>query len=177
MNSTVSEPFPLRTRVEIFQSGITKSWAMIIPTGRSADGLGDGSVGLQINLPFSKRVNDFYFHWNAGFTWLPRERPDDEALNTLRADVWSPFLAGSVIYRLREMFHLMLESVVLSEQSFNGVSKSRENTFALSPGVRGGWNFGERQLITGMAIPITFEPSNTDVGLFLYLSYELPFRK
>lgn len=150
---------------------------MIIPTGRSADGLGDGSVGLQMNLPFSKRVNDFYFHWNAGLTWLPREQPEVRNANDARADIWSPFLAGSAIYRLREMFHLMLESVLLSEQSFDGLAKSRETTFALSPGVRGGWNFGERQLITGVAVPITWEPLDTDIGLFLYLSYELPFKK
>ena len=28
--------------------------------------------GLQVNLPFSKQTGDWYWHWNAGFTWLPR---------------------------------------------------------------------------------------------------------
>ena len=30
--------------------------------------------GLQVNLPFSKRHGDVYWHWNGGFTWLPAPR-------------------------------------------------------------------------------------------------------
>jgi hypothetical protein len=71
----------------------------------------------------------------------------------------------------------MLESIVASEQSFDGVSKKREKVFVLSPGVRGGWNLGDRQLITGLAVPITWQADDTDAALFLYLSYELPFKK
>jgi DtxR family Mn-dependent transcriptional regulator len=151
--------------------------SVVIPTGRSAEGLGEGSTGLQMNLPFSKRVHDFYFHWNAGATWLPRARPAGDEVASDRADIWSPFVAGSGIFRLREMFHLMLESIVVSEQSFDGISKKREKVFVLSPGVRGGWNLGDRQLITGLAVPITWQADDTDAALFLYLSYELPFKK
>jgi DtxR family transcriptional regulator, Mn-dependent transcriptional regulator len=149
--------------------------SLMVPTGQSADGLGDGSVGLQINLPFSKRVDDFYFHWNAGVTWLPRAGGNE--LGRDRADIWSPFLAGSSIFRLREMFHLMLESGVIFEQSFDGLSKTRDTLFVLSPGVRGGWNFGDRQLITGVATPVTWQAGDVDTAIFLYLSYELPFKR
>ena len=31
-----------------------------------------GRAGSQFNLPVSKQSSDFYFHWNGGFTWLPR---------------------------------------------------------------------------------------------------------
>jgi hypothetical protein len=149
--------------------------SLVVPTGRSADGLGDGSVGLQINLPFSKRVDDFYFHWNTGVTWLPRAGGSE--LSRDRANVWSPFVAGSSIFRVKEMIHLMLESGVIFEQSFDGFSKTRDTLFVLSPGVRGGWNFGDRQLITGVATPVTWQTGDVDTGIFLYLSYELPFKR
>ena len=35
--------------------------SLIVPTARI-----DRSSGVQVNLPFSKQRNDFYFHWNAG---------------------------------------------------------------------------------------------------------------
>ena len=44
---------------------------------RDAGRTARGEAGLQVNLPFSKQRGDFYFHWNGGFTWLPRgERAD-----------------------------------------------------------------------------------------------------
>ena len=54
----------------------------------------------------------------------------------------------------------------------------REQAFTLSPGVRGGWNFGDRQLILGFAVPITWSSGeDTDTAAFVYFSYELPFKK
>jgi hypothetical protein len=54
----------------------------------------------------------------------------------------------------------------------------RERAFTLSPGVRGGWNFGDRQLILGLAVPITWTSAeDTDTAAFLYFSYELPFKR
>ena len=73
----------------------------ILPTGSRAIGAHQG--GLQVNLPFSKQDEDFYFHWNAGLTWLPREN---------RADLLSPPLAGSAIYRVADMVNVMLETVL-----------------------------------------------------------------
>ena len=51
-------------------------------------------------------------------------------------------------------------------------------SFTFSPGLRGGWNVApDTQLILGAAIPITHATGETTVGIFGYLSYELPFRK
>ena len=94
----------------------------------------------------------------------------------------SPFLAGSGIYRVRQMFNLMLESVLRFDelieegQLFVGDTR-RETAFVLSPGARGGWNLGDQQLILGIAMPITWVADEVETGLLLYLSYELPFRK
>ena len=140
----------------------------IVPTGRKLAGEGFG--GLQVNLPFSKQVDDFYFHWNGGFTWRPRG--DEPALLT-------PSLSGSTIYRLRPMLNLMLESVLTFDADDNDIGGvDRTTTFTLSPGARGGWNIGdETQIIVGLAMPVTWAQDKAFVGGFVYFSYELPFRK
>jgi DtxR family Mn-dependent transcriptional regulator len=142
--------------------------SVIVPSGRQA--LGGGNGGMQVNLPFSKQHGDVAFHWNGGVTWLPRGERDD---------LLSPFLAGSAIYRLRPMLNLMLESVLSFDAGENGAGKvERPRAIVVSPGVRGGWNLAEdTQLILGAAIPITRVNGEASVGIFGYLSYELPYKK
>jgi DtxR family Mn-dependent transcriptional regulator len=153
--------------------------SLIVPTGDSNRGLGDGSVGLQVNLPFSKQIGDWYWHWNAGLTWLERARAtfaESDRLIVRRTSTASPFLAGSAIYRLRPMLHLMLESLVSFDETVQEEGTSRDTTFTLSPGIRGGWDIGEKQVVLGLAVPIT-RAGDTNTGVFVYASYELPFRK
>lgn len=142
--------------------------SLIAPSGRQAAGGGEG--GLQANLPFSKQQGDMAYHWNAGLTWLPRGERDD---------LLSPFLAGSAIYRLRPMLHLMLESVLNFDAGDTPLGQiERTRAVTLSPGVRGGWTLAEdTQLILGAAIPITRVSGEASVGVFGYLSYELPYKK
>jgi hypothetical protein len=142
--------------------------SVILPT---ATGGGD-SAGLQFNLPFSKQTGDVYWHWNAGMTWLPSAGEGDE-----KRSVEAPFLAGSAIVRLLPMLHAMLETVILFDEQAN-VGDVREKTFTLSPGVRGGWDIGDQQLIVGAAVPFTWSGDREhDTATFFYLSYELPFKK
>jgi len=149
--------------------------SLVLPTGSVGNGLGNGSYGLQVNLPVSKRRGTIYWHGNAGFTWLPRA---EAAGSPDHANLLSPFFAGSTIYALRPMFHLMLEQVLLFAQSYDGVERTRNTLYTLSPGVRFGWNLGEAQLVFGAALPVTWEKGESDdVGVFLYASYELPFIK
>ena len=143
-------------------------FSAIVPSGQRSAGGGDG--GIQVNLPFSKQRRDFYFHWNAGFTWLPRGA---------RADLLSPAVAGSAIYRLRPMLNLMLESVVSFDAAdiASGVVR-RTRSVTLSPGVRGGWTVAkDTQVIIGAAMPMTRTAGETSTGVFGYFSYELPFKK
>lgn len=149
-----------------------------LPTGDAFRLLGSGSIGLQVNLPFSKQRGDWYWHWNGGFTWLPRaEVISTSPANDRRVDLFSPSLAGSAIYRLRPMFNLMLEGVMLFNELAGEDDTSRENTFTLSPGARGGWNFGDQQFVLGAAIPIRWVQGSAETGLLVYVSYELPFKK
>ena len=140
--------------------------SLIVPT---ASGGGD-STGLQFNLPFSKQTGEVYWHWNAGLTWLPAAEDGEETHN-----ITSPFLAGSAIVRVLPMLNAMLETVLLFDQQANLV---REKTFILSPGIRGGWDIGDHQLILGAAVPFTWAgDSARDTAAFFYVSYELPFKK
>jgi len=153
--------------------------SVILPTGDFKNGAGNGSVGAQLNLPFSKQTGDWYWHWNAGLTWLERARAEfhEGDLTVVRhRQLASPFFAGSAIYRLRPMFHVMLESLLSSDETIEESGAKRETAFALSPGIRGGWDIGEKQVVLGLAVPIIWA-SETNAGLFVYASYELPFRK
>ena len=144
--------------------------SVILPTARE---IGYDSVGVQLNLPFSKQRGNTYFHWNAGLTWYPRVESfgDDTSLV-------SPHLAASGIYRVRPMFNLMVEGVLeFQEFPSGGSATERVTSFTLSPGARGGWNVGNRQLILGAALPIIFANGESETGVLVYLSYELPFRR
>jgi hypothetical protein len=149
--------------------------SLILPTGSAERGLGEGTTGLQFNLPFSRQTGDWYWHWNAGLTWFPGAKGVFDDVSVREGTV-SPFLAGSAIRRLRPMFNL-LESVVNFDESLTPLGGQRSTAFTLSPGMRGGWNIGEHQLILGLAAPITWSDDERDTGAFLYLSYELPFKK
>ena len=63
------------------------------------------------------------------------------------------------------MVNLMLESVVEFGESVT-----------VSPGVRGGWNLGEHQLVVGAAVPFTRVEGRSTAAILAYFSYELPFR-
>ena len=155
--------------------------SVVIPSGDSDDGLGQGSWGVQVNLPFSKQRGDWYLHWNAGLTWLAgvtetvRVGPDMALVQS--TSLRSPFVAGSAIYRLRPMLNLMLESVMSFDECAAAFGTTRTRTFTVSPGFRGGWNIGEKQVIAGFALPVSWSDGESDTGAFLYFSYELPFSR
>jgi DtxR family transcriptional regulator, Mn-dependent transcriptional regulator len=150
--------------------------SVILPTG--SQDFTQNSVGLQINLPVSKQRGNLYLHGNAGFTWFPRADTAPEVTDSERVSLLSPHISASGIYRVKPMFNLMLESVLAFEQfaTVDG-GKARETAFTLSPGARGGWNVGDAQLVLGAALPVTWVDSDSNAGVLLYLSYELPFVK
>jgi hypothetical protein len=143
----------------------------ILPTG--SERAGHDVFGVQFNLPFSKQVDDFYFHWNAGLTWLPSVDFDGGSLS-----LESPFLSASAIYRVAPMLHGMLELVGNFNELPDGSSTTRVDSYTISPGGRGGWNIGDHQLILGVAMPLTWtEGERRQTAVFVYASYELPFKK
>ena len=91
-------------------------------------------------------------HANVGHTWV-QDVPQTTTV------------AASGIWRVAPMLNLMLEGVVEVDESAT-----------LSPGFRRGWNFGERQLVLGLAVPVTRAEGRWSPALLTYFSYELPFR-
>jgi DtxR family Mn-dependent transcriptional regulator len=146
--------------------------SLILATGDSSNGLGTGGAGWQINLPFSRQFGDAYLHWNAGFTHVP-----GAAGHTKDHTLVTPHVALSGIWRVRPMFNLMLESVIEWDQFVEGDATQRETVMTFAPGVRTGWNAGDRQVIIGVAVPVTLSGGDSNAGVLGYLSYELPFRR
>jgi hypothetical protein len=144
--------------------------SLILPSGSESNGFGNGSLGWEINLPFSKQVRDVFLHWNAGMTHLPSARIDDQHYNLL-----TPRVAGSINWRARPMFNLMFESVVDWEEGVVDGQTSRRTTLTIVPGFRTGWNVGESQIIVGLGLPLVLRGNADSAGIFLYFSYELPF--
>jgi DtxR family Mn-dependent transcriptional regulator len=147
-------------RIQIWDEGASRPAfspriSLIVPSGTASKGLGGEGAGWQVNLPFSKQAGDLYLHWNAGFTQT--------------ADLVTPQVAASAIWRARPMLNLMLESVIAWEDDATSVT--------VSPGLRTGWNVGDAQTIVGVAIPASFSNASNSVGLFGYFSYELPFTR
>lgn len=150
--------------------------SLILPTGSTSRGLGSGSTGLQFNLPVSKQTGDWYWHGNGGVTWLPRARGALQGVGMAqRENLVAPFLAGSAIYRLQPMLHLMMESVISFDESVDIGGTVRNTAFTLSPGFRGGWNVGDKQVIVGFALPVSWDGDDSSTGALIYFSYELPF--
>lgn len=76
------------------------------------------------------------------------------------------------------MLHPMIETVLSFDERVDAAGgTSRETSVTLSPGFRGGWNLSDQQLIVGVAVPVVWAGGDAEVGTFLYLSYELPFRR
>jgi DtxR family Mn-dependent transcriptional regulator len=146
--------------------------SLVVPTGNAAKGLGNGSPGWEINLPFSKQIRDLYFHWNAGFTHLPSAEGVAGGHNLL-----TPRIAASGIWRVRPMVNVMLESVFEWSEEIAGISTERTYGSTVIPGVRTGWDIGEAQTIVGIGVPISFASGTIDAGVFGYFSYELPFMR
>jgi DtxR family transcriptional regulator, Mn-dependent transcriptional regulator len=146
--------------------------SLVLPTGSVRRGLGDGSPGYEVNMPFSKQVRDLYFHWNAGFTHLPSADVDATQHNLLR-----PRIAASAIWRARSMFNVMLEGVLEWPEEIVGTTTERGRVATVLPGFRSGWSVGEAQAIVGVGVPVTFAGDVTDAGVFGYFSYELPFTR
>jgi hypothetical protein len=144
----------------------------ILPSGNKDKGTGDGSYGVQVNLPFSKIVTDrITLHANAGFTHL-------FDVDGLRPTSYN--LGGSAIYAVNRDFNLMLESLIEWNESVTALRElERETTYTISPGFRYALNFpelAELQVVFGAALPIGFTRGKpTDYGAFLYLSFEHNF--
>jgi hypothetical protein len=153
----------------------TPRLSLLVPTGNSEHGFGYGRAGWQVNLPLSKQAGRWYFHGNAGFTYVPQVQvsPDDDAR---RVALFSPAVGGSAIVQISPLVNLLFESVSTSDERVDDSGVHRGTTTIFSPGLRRGWNLADKQIVVGGAAPITLGKS-PDAGFLLYFSYEARFRK
>jgi outer membrane putative beta-barrel porin/alpha-amylase len=148
---------------------------LLLPTGSVREGRGTGAAGLQVNLPLSTVLSRRWVaHWNAGATYTPAAR---NAAGQ-EADTRSYNLGQSFIWQPSSTVNFMLETVRESREtvSASGATET-EDSLLLSPGVRWAYNFPSGlQIVSGVAVPIGIGPSSGEETLFLYLSFEHPFK-
>jgi hypothetical protein len=149
--------------------------SLLLPTGSEAAGRGRGGVGVQVNVPLTLVLDEaLVTHWNAGATLTPSARNAAGDQGT----TYGFNLGGSVIWLVRPRFNFLLETVWY--QAGEVVSEGRmteASTWVLNPGIRTALDFGHLQIVPGAAYSIGLGAEGNEAeGLFLYLSFEHPFR-
>jgi hypothetical protein len=151
--------------------------SFIIPAGNSDKGLGAGSMGIQGNLPISKRISNYFIlHGNGGLTYYPQAKKKLIEGNETKKALTSFFIGGSGIFLLSQNFNILCEVLYnnTADISPQGKVEHLDETI-LSPGVRYAFTLHGLQVVPGVAVPISFTESGTEAGLFLFLSLEHSF--
>jgi len=166
---------------ETYGIAFAPRFSLILPTGDRRRGTGDGSVGYQWNLPFSKKISSqIALHANLGLTYQPRVRAPLDAPGTplsRRRTLLGYNLGASAIYAINGRLNVMLEWLGVSEQSINGAGKrQREFKPFLSPGFRTAViDSNDLQSVVGVGFPVGLSRRAENYGVFLYLSIEHKF--
>ena len=155
---------------------VAPRFSLLLPTGDDELERGTGGVSFQGNLPVTLVLTPrIVTHWNAGTTVSPT------ANNPLgaKATTTSVNLGASVIWLLQPSLNLMLETLWLRTESVVGDGQTAGEEFLfLNPGVRWAFNLaGDLQIVPGVAYTIGLSPDSSQDALFLYLSFEHPFKR
>ena len=156
-------------------------FSLILPSGNRNRGTGDGVVGYEWGLPFSKKFGSrFAMHANLGLTYLPHVRArlgGSTGPLSPRHSLVSYNVAVSGIFAVLPRFHLMLEWTGPFEESINDKGKSRhEFQPVIAPGFRTAVvNEEKLQIVLGAAAPIGLNRKADNYGALLYLSIEHDF--
>jgi outer membrane putative beta-barrel porin/alpha-amylase len=149
---------------------------LLLPTGNEDRDRGAGGIGLQGNFPLTLILGErLATHWNAGATVTPTAR---NAFGN-QATTADFNLGASAIWLVRPSVNLVLEALWLSEESVVGEGTStRQETMLLNPGLRAAFDFaGGLQIVPGVAYTIGMSPDEAEDGVFVYLSFEHPFKR
>jgi Putative MetA-pathway of phenol degradation len=151
-------------------------FSVLFPTGDSRLGRSAGSTGIQGLLPLSVVLTrKLVTHWNAGTTIIPN------AKNTVgeTGTIFGYNFGQSFVWLAKPRFNMFLETVFNRTQEVTGPKAVVWTSgLLLSPGIRWAYNFKNGlQIVPGIAVPIGVGPSSGEKGIFLYLSFEHPYRK
>jgi Putative MetA-pathway of phenol degradation len=151
-------------------------FSLILPTGNRDKGTGNGVVGYQWSLPFSKKVaSRLALHANFGVTYLPHVRsPLDNGQLSPKRSLVSSWVGGSAIYALLPRLHLMLEWLGVIQDNINGTGRAvRTFNPLLSPGFRTAVvNEEDLQVVVGVGMPIGLNRQVNNLAGFFYFSVE-----
>jgi len=155
---------------------VAPRFTLLLPTGDERQARGAGAAGYQVGLPVSFVVaKRGIAHSNLGGTYTPRAR----GLAGERADLVAYNLGQSFIWLLRPRFNLLVELAYTRGQAVVAPGRTAaDDSFFLNPGIRWAYNFPSGlQIVPGIAVPIGLGPSAGERSIFLYLSFEHPFRR
>lgn len=171
----------LNYRYQLVGSGDTRvafspRLSLIFPSGDPTLSRGAGSFGLQTSLPLSVVLSKkLVSHWNVGATFFP------SALDASgdRSSSAGYNFGQSFIWLVHRRFNVMLETILARSQTVVASDRTRWTTsLFLSPGVRCSYNLKHGlQIVPGIGVPLGVGPSAGERAVFLYLSFEHPFRK
>jgi hypothetical protein len=150
--------------------------SVTLPTGDWKKGQGIGAAGVETMLPVSYVLSPlFTTHFDAGLALTPSAR------NTAgdRANVYAITLGHSLILTTHPNVQFLVETLYDRDQVVTGKGTTDwTDDLVISPGVRGAINFASGlQIVPGIAVPIGVGPSHGERGVFLYLSFEHPFKR
>jgi hypothetical protein len=155
--------------------GFAPRVSVLLPTGDVTRGRSSGGAGIQTNLPASVVLHRrLVSHWNAGATLVPHAQSADHE----RAATVGYTLGQSLVFLLNPRVNLLLETVDNRFQCVTGPARTEwSRTTYVSPGVRWAYNFKSGlQIVPGVAMPVGIGASAGERGIFLYLSFEHPYR-
>ncbi|WP_242337696.1 MULTISPECIES: hypothetical protein [unclassified Anaeromyxobacter] len=148
--------------------------SVLVPTGDERRGLGLGGAGVQVNLPLSAMLGRrFVTHVNLGGTYVPSALASDGGHGALTS-----FSAGqSLIWLAHARFNVLTEVLYTRSETARPGANDHAETFTVNPGVRGAIDFASGlQIVPGVSVPLGVGPSHGERAVFLYLSFEHPFR-
>jgi hypothetical protein len=151
-------------------------FSLLLPTGDERQGRGAGAVGIQVNLPVSVLLGErVAAHSNLGATYTPRAR----GLAGEKADLAAYSLGQSFVWLVRPRFNLLVELAYTRGQQVAGAGRTeRADSFFINPAIRWAYNFPNGlQIVPALGVPIGVGPSAGERSIFLYLSFEHPFKR
>jgi hypothetical protein len=163
-----------------WQPAVAPRFSLILPTGDENRGLGTGQLGYQCNLPVSKQLEPFAFHFNAGFTYTPHVSTElFPGWRSPGINLHSYNLGGSVIYLASYEVNFLLECVAFFNEDLDDTGRrTRSTEIILNPGVRWAVYTDESvQCVLGVGVPLGLSKDAPDYGIFGYLSVEHAFKK
>lgn len=163
-----------------WRPAVAPRFSLVLPTADKDRDLGPGELGYQFNLPVSKEMDPFAFHFNAGFTYFPKVSTTlPNGLESPRRSLRGYNLGASVIWLATYEFNLLVELVALWDEDLDDVGfRTRSKEVVVNPGFRYAiYTDDSVQWVVGVGVPIGLSRDAPDVSIFGYLSVEHVFKK